>query len=546
MVSFDDFEYIQDNFFVIDNYNCDAILGKFYGFAVLDNEIIINQEKYNKALSNKTYGAYINVIRKKSKIIIQQDYWGTFGLFIFRKGDYFAISNSLLFLVQYVAKNNKLSLDENFLKYLLIEEIASLSYYRTLINEIHILPKNCTLQIDLQEKKLDLSSFVQQESIYPIDSKEGMEIIDNWHTKFSKLLYSLNQSSQDIKITLSGGLDSRAMLAGVSDNIHEFNEYNISSAMDKFHQDDYNIATKIAERYQFTLNQVGIGKNDNINLTYNMSFMVSLLSKSCIHKHYHFKNQFRVKPKFVFTGIGGEAIREKWSFIDKNEFTNLRVNGAYLAGGDYSREVQSILLQSYDYLSKNFSGNLVLNLYKHTRLRSVLKSTIEGFLINEIKIAPLLDPSLYLIKVSGTPENLIYSLLYERFLPKINDINFEGNREICQETKKIALFISNRYQKKMYDNTIFEVKYNRNKFPTISKKLYNTEQEFNKLLYFEPIKNFSCEFFSENVYFVSRYLAEQDLWKSNANSNVLITSAIFDSICRSQQFNLTNCLEMLS
>ena len=41
-------------------------------------------------------GAYVYVKRDRDRITIQQDFMGSWGLYLFRVGDYFALSNSFI------------------------------------------------------------------------------------------------------------------------------------------------------------------------------------------------------------------------------------------------------------------------------------------------------------------------------------------------------------------------------------------------------------------------------------------------------------------
>ena len=108
---FDDGNFVEDNFFVIDSNNCHDVKGKLYGYVITENQFIRNLHEYNKEIANIEYGVYVNVLRKKNKIIIQQDYWGSYGLFLYRNQDYFALSNSFLYLANHLYKQNMLSLD---------------------------------------------------------------------------------------------------------------------------------------------------------------------------------------------------------------------------------------------------------------------------------------------------------------------------------------------------------------------------------------------------------------------------------------------------
>lgn len=87
-------DFIDDNFFVIDSDNCKDTKSKLYGFVIQENKISAFKKNYNQHIEKKDNGTYINIIREKKKIIIEQDAVGSYGLFLYKTENYFALSNS--------------------------------------------------------------------------------------------------------------------------------------------------------------------------------------------------------------------------------------------------------------------------------------------------------------------------------------------------------------------------------------------------------------------------------------------------------------------
>ena len=102
-----EFEELYGNeFFVIDSNNLNSIKDKTYGFTLesLCNDITSENIEFNHE------GSYVSIKTDDKSIFIEQDYNGSYGLYLFKKEDYFAISNSFLKLVEHLKNKYELSL----------------------------------------------------------------------------------------------------------------------------------------------------------------------------------------------------------------------------------------------------------------------------------------------------------------------------------------------------------------------------------------------------------------------------------------------------
>lgn len=82
-------------FFVIDSNCLDRVGTKLYGYCIQHNMIIESETDVDgEAIGGE--GAYVYVKRDRDRITIQQDFMGSWGLYLFRVGDYFALSNSFI------------------------------------------------------------------------------------------------------------------------------------------------------------------------------------------------------------------------------------------------------------------------------------------------------------------------------------------------------------------------------------------------------------------------------------------------------------------
>ena len=74
------------------------------------------------------------------------------------------------------------------------------------------------------------------------------------------------------------------------------------------HDEDLKIATDIASKLGFKLNNFRLDTNFK-KWGIKNTFCCTIYSKLGFHKEFYFKNRFLTKPKFSFTGGGGESLR---------------------------------------------------------------------------------------------------------------------------------------------------------------------------------------------------------------------------------------------
>lgn len=540
---FDDGNFVEDNFFVIDSNNCHDVKGKLYGYVITENQFIRNLHEYNKEIANIEYGVYVNVLRKKNKIIIQQDYWGSYGLFLYRNQDYFALSNSFLYLANHLYKQNMLSLDKEYLSYFLFDELASLSFDRTAIAEIKQLRKNCIVYIDTVKKELKEIPIRQNELIYPLDSKESFEILDKWHNKFSNFFQQLIAVDQNINVNLSGGFDSRASFTVLAEQLNHLDKVNVFSLTTEKFKEDFEIANSIAEKYHFKLNNEQ--KKETINFTPSMAVLVSLLTKMCFHKQFYSKPQYLLKPLFSFSGMGGEALRAHWKKYE-NSFVDTRVNYARAFDKKYGEYVKMILNESFG-IVRQYPGDLMNNFYRHTRLRShFAKTAVEAMLKNTISVAPLLDPSLYQIDPQCSIDgNLFFSCIYQRYLSGIIDFKFENKRTIKEEIKKLGNTIQEKYARIPAESVGYSMVNAANCFPSINKAEVDVNEYYLQFFYTPQVQKITEKLFNIYIYNWAARLKEEKSYYSHGNASSLIAMAILDKMCTEKEFDCLHCLSAL-
>lgn len=138
---------------------------------------MINVVGYSKPIDIESPGCYVQTIVDENKIVIKQDYFGCYGLYLYKEEEYFAISNSFIYLLNNL-KSKKLSINKNFVRAFVNESTAILSGFETMISEIELLPRNCMVQIDKNNKKIKIDIIENEESDIPVNSESGIAIID--------------------------------------------------------------------------------------------------------------------------------------------------------------------------------------------------------------------------------------------------------------------------------------------------------------------------------------------------------------------------------
>lgn len=489
--------YLAENFFIIDSKNLDVISSKMYGFAFFDKKLLINADV--NSIPYDAYGAYVLVSKEGNKIHIQQDYNGTYGLFLYSCNGYFALSNSFLYLINFLQKENKeISLNDAFLNYFLINEFSSLSVSETLVKEVRLLPRNVAISISILDKKIHIVNTSLDNKKVKLDSPEGVEILDRWYYKWQELLINLLENNENIKVDLTGGFDSRAVLSIFNNNKVNFEKIFVHSSNDNLHthKEDYEIASLISERLNFKLNNpINLEKYP---LNKEISKEITMLTKIGLHKQFTFRSFFYPNKLFYFTGYAGEIIRNYWADKTPVEFLETRKSMDKFITINCADCIQRIIEKSMYDLSNidklNNNKDLMMSLYKNTRLRNHFgKNTIENFLTNVIALSPLMDRELQ--KIEANDDTLICTI-YDRFLNEISDVKFDSNKKLSDFGMDMAKSINTHYPFKPISNfQKIEIIDQTLIFPAKSEK----SRDLNKEIKDELIKHYFSSDFKKQV-----------------------------------------------
>ena len=440
---------IEDNFFIIDSNNLDSIKTKLYGFGILDDLNEISDDKLNLS----AIGAYIYIYSDETKITISQDYIGCYDLYFFQDKDYFALSNSFIYLVDYIKTKHKITLNKDYANYLLIGALCSEIYNDNLVNEISTFPRNTVISIDKRTKKIKIGYIDYKENTVEFGTDEYFDILDNWYNRWTNIIHHLDNLTMD----LSGGMDSRIILSLFLGSEIDLNTIEVHTYTDGLHchTEDFEIASQIANDYKFTLNKKLNIQTEPFSLKdiINLSFYTKL----GFHKEMYWKENKYITSKYRFGGHGGGMIRDYrrfWNFANIYEFIKIRQHEASIYSN--SKELQLDISNSIEKVIKNSShliknnnifkkfeeSNFLANFYRETRCRNHFgKAIVEDYLCGTVTFAPLLDPELSKLKLNSKDcldKDLLLTFIFTRFSPNLLNYKFEGKRFIDKETIEFA------------------------------------------------------------------------------------------------------------
>ncbi len=451
---------VEKNFFVIDTDNIKETDTSLYGFCIANNIEDICDEigdniKFSQAYSN---GTYILIQNLDDKLYVSQDFNGNYGLYLFQRDGYFALSNSFLLLVEKVKSRFPLTLNYDYANALHVAGLSPIANEDTIVNEIEVLPRNVQVVIDKNTKKIEYKKINYKEHSIKLDSEEGIRILDQWFCKWIHLIRELDLQNKKLRVDISGGMDSRLVFmlflkAGIN-----LDKVRINSLNDGLHchKEDFEIASEIAKYYGICLNQ-----NMDNGVVYPLDLEecinVSFYTKLSIHKEMYWKTFYWEEPRYNFGGAGGEFLRALWH-IEPEQFIKQQCNsGKRYAKTDVSESVEKIVNNSYNRTKDNLgidnmqTGELTQLMYRDTRCRHHFgKLTVEEYCVNGFRMTPLMDSELAkLCSREYEDANLLITLIFNRYCPELLKFRFEGKREIARETIEYAEKINMKYPLKL-------------------------------------------------------------------------------------------------
>ena len=508
---------IKQNFFIIDSNNLEKIKSIMYGFSVSIKGILTNNyyKKIGYSEDPEPQGVYIMIRKMGEEIRISQDFCGSFGLYIYenKTTGHFALSNSFLLLEEYLIGKENFTLNKDFADNLMISNLCTPSIYETMVNEIVLIPSNAFIVLNIKKKTIKIYYIDYKENSVPFESEEGLKIVDKWVDKWGYIIRSLKKQTNNILSDLSGGFDTRILLAILLNSGIDINKILINSINNNLHvhAQDFKIASNISMKYGFKLNNFILDKNGT-KLSIKDSIFLSIYTKLGFHKEFYINTNFFSKPIFNFKGLGGEIIRGSpgypiKKYIDKNCYIAKRIKGHteefYNSSLRIFNRSISLLKNQKTYYNEY---ELSADLYWKGRTRNHHgKAALEYFLVNHYILQPMIDPDIKQIKydINEKSSHDLIAYILVRFSHDLIYFPFEGKRELNQESIKKAEKLNKKfgpYKIKSNYNENFYIDIKRNCPVSPSKESSNVEEYLRKLFRSPKFIKFINQIYDNNVY----------------------------------------------
>lgn len=551
---------VNSNYFFIDSSLIKGIETSIYGWYITDDSI---SSEIPKEEFEPVDGCFVYIKRLENRIVITQDWLGSYGLYLYKDNNYFAISNSFILLVDKIKKDHRISLNEDYANYLLAGAMVPLAYAETMVNEIELLDRRAIISIDF-DNNLTIENRDFEEYTIDLDSSAAFDIIDNWFYSWTNRIKNIYSNTTNIFADLSGGFDSRlTFMLFLKSGI--FNEKTrIRTREDKLHthNEDYQIAKEITETYNIKLN-AGILDSEKTILNVSDVLDNSFYPKLCIHTQMYYRTEFNNNVLIHVCGLGGELIRNYWT-MPREVFTDTEAARSK-KHPEFSQvmeeSIRRVLNTSYKCVDDNerkfgrtIDPNLfTLMLYRDTRTRyQISRSGTEAFNSNEVLLCPLTDHDLIKLKFKTKEcfdDHLLLAVLFDRFEPGLMDFKVQGRRFISDETRNYAHMLNEKYPKKQYQQNSQKI-ISKNKDALFMHKSLKIENDFQylstkpneivkKTYESQHIKELVYEKYGQKLY--DRILKESKTIKYFPLSRVIVTLGIC-KILDDQNASITNSI----
>lgn len=443
MLDFDKTFYGYHYFVITSEDNLAQIQDKFYGYALIDNKLYID-EIPGKLIKPDTNGAYINIKRMNDLIVIQQDHIGSFGLYYYKCGRYWAISNSLIHIASKIKNRIRIEINIDYVSALLTILCGSLIYKETIYKDIYQLESEKIAIIAIKEKQLLFETIAPRAMQISIDSAAAFALIDNWHAKWNSFINWLCRDNSVI-FDLSGGMDTRATLSVLRKLDIDLHSIMFNSIINDTYtyKEDYQIATEIGRILGFSLNE-GLEDVGNLPMRVADSIGAWFLARGSFASQFGVVNAGNYHKETVFNicGSAAELVRPYWmegywEVVSTLYCLNFPGSRPFLQKTRAIMERNRIALEQYS--SEHYP--LSRPLLTKARMRNHFgKSFISAYLMNRIMLSPLADPSLQRLEHYSTTDdgNLLFAIIYDRFLPDLANVKFNSGHGINERTLDIA------------------------------------------------------------------------------------------------------------
>ena len=454
---------VKDNFFIIDSENLADVKTKFYGFSVQESGIYDRDNFTPEATAGLDgNGTYVYVEKAGDEIVIRQDFAGCYGIYVYNQGGRFVISNSFLYLMEYMSRRVKLTLNRDYANHYLIMGLSSMAYSETFINEITVLPRDVNVRIDIPSAKFSTERINYGENTVRLNSPEGMKILDEWFAKWTGILRNIYDKTGTLEADLSGGFDSRMSFTLLMNAGIDLNRINIASRSGKAYtyNEDYGIASEIAEHFGFTLNNKENQTGGELNYSTDDVLKVAFYSMMFVHNHLMKSPQKFEDKRYHVTGFWGETVRASLHPADKSFMLGNKSGANIFSGGvknELTNSMEHILTHLLEEISRKinapvsdyFSPHIYREVGSGAGRFHFGPASVMYSMSNVYNLNPMADKELSRLKLDDEnclDQNLLMALIFTRYCPDLLKFRFvKKDKPIRLTTVRFAEKISAKF-----------------------------------------------------------------------------------------------------
>lgn len=443
--------FAEQNYFVVASDNYKSFSSRIYGYVIDGNTMYHNYIFPDSSIpefTKENVGFYTLIKREQSKIEISMDAMGYGLVYYYNDGEFWAASNSFYKLMTYLKTRVKLTFDSEY-GYLFsgVPHYGTIVHSRSLIKEIKLLALNEKIVVDTERSSMSITQ-IAFDPIVKINTAEGLEAIDKWARKWIKFVRLLAKRGEQINVQLSGGFDSRFVMSLILASGIDMDKINIESSIGL--KEDFEIASSIAEHYNFKLNAMMMKNYRHHYMNPQTIFDANIFSRLGNHKEFLPYNHYICYEKPVFMFGGYECMR-CW-FQDSTEGF-IRFCYRECIDTEASKEaIRKVCEETFDYVENRFNysitreSNMLNYSYNYGKGRYNYGTSVQVMQTgNQLMCSPIADPMLICIDpvYDGNDDyDILCCYVMYRFAPDLLTFPFDKNRAFKPETVEKAKQIS--------------------------------------------------------------------------------------------------------
>ncbi len=234
-----------------------------------DSSICLGQEGFNQ-IQNKfkieqlhlKEGAFIHAMWGGDSFSLRHDCFGLYPILYLQMAKVFVASDSLLTLTnlkKMMGYTNKICKKVNATRSWTHGLSSAIMSTYTIVKGIRYLPPASKINVTIEQGKNDSLWYnvdvPNYKAVFPKNSQPYFRQIRDACQQVLRMVSTLQSIPNiELKLGLSGGLDSRVVLAALQSNDRSLNNVNIRSNEHLSRKSDYSIVQSMANQFQFTFN----------------------------------------------------------------------------------------------------------------------------------------------------------------------------------------------------------------------------------------------------------------------------------------------------